>query len=175
MKKVSIFVLAAFLVCSSFSTSFASGDSTNVLSEPVVKTQNFKISNFDVFPQSTEVPKSFFDLSRKNYDATLTLVGKNVLYTNYYFKPNSDGKLNVNYSIRTDGRKGGAYLKIVLYDIAQKKTATTWTSDLLSWTGDNNGSMYFYNLDPNKNYAVGFTSVENTVRTELEGTATISW
>ena len=121
--------------------------------------------------KSTSVPKEFYDLSQGSYYATLEVVGVSWLYTNYYFYANSDGKLNVTYTIYSDT---GRPMKVGLYDLDAKKIVTTWTSSGSTLAGITE-SFSFINCDLTHRYAVAFVAVfDGFSHDSIHGSATIS-
>lgn len=114
--------------------------------------------------RSTSKPTSFWDLTKKKYNASLLQVScVNVLYTNYYFNCNSNRELYVDYSLYSDTGREVA-LTIRLYDL-DKKTYLDWKTDYFnnvdhpsSTKGPFTGAMYFYNIDIGTRYAIAFLS-----------------
>lgn len=114
--------------------------------------------------RSTSKPTIFWDLSSKQYKASLVEVScVKPLYTNYYFNCNDNRELYVDYSLYS---KTGREVKctIRLYDL-DKKTYLDWDTDYFSNVdepasseGPFTGGMYFYNIDIGTRYAIAFLS-----------------
>lgn len=177
MKKVFSFILSICLIFSLAATTLAAevdqlpGATNNnshfngEISEEVV---------LNGLMRSTSPPTSSHDLGAGAYYADLEWVQASWLYTNKYFKPNSDGEINVDYDVATDGTWG--YMRIGLYDMTTQEIVVTWDTDDFGIDGIS-GSMYFYNLDTSKNYAVAFTSIRYNIGSipRISGDATIYW
>ena len=119
------------------------------------------------------VPDEFWDLSRQDYKGTLTVVGIDQLYSNYYFSPNSDNKINVTYTIYSDTGRPTSMI-IGLYDVTERRqTSASWTSKGATRDGITE-SFNFINLNPSHYYAITFTAYFDGIsRDTVHGTATI--
>ncbi len=103
--------------------------------------------------RETTLPTSYWSLAQNSYKANLQVVGKSWLYTNYYYHPNGDGKIFVNYDVKA--KEGTTTLYIGLYDLVQNELVVVFPVDGIE-EGGTTGSMYFYNLVQSHNYAVCF-------------------
>lgn len=120
--------------------------------------------------RSTSRPTNPFDLSKKDYEATLTLVSTSWLYTNFYFKPNSEGRIYVDCTI--DSGIAAQTIRMGILDMDTKQIS--YYEYYVTSVGDRLDT-YFYNLDPAKNYAVCWISVyDHFTHTSFSGSATIS-
>lgn len=124
--------------------------------------------------RSTSLPTSGHDLGGGAYYADLEWVQAGWLYTNKYFKPNTNGEIYVDYDVATDGTWGS--MRIGFYDMSAKKMVATWDTDEFGISGIR-GSIYCYNLDTSKNYAVAFISIRSGMGSipRITGDATIYW
>lgn len=123
--------------------------------------------------RSLSKPTEFWDLSRRNYSGRLDVVGIDRLYSNYYFSPNANNKINVTYTIYSD--TGRATKMVVgLYDITDnRQTSAKWTSNGATREGITE-SFNFINLNPEHHYAITFQAVFDGIsRDTVHGTATI--
>lgn len=102
------------------------------------------------------LPKEYWDLESSDYDATLKQVGRDHLYTNYYFYPDSNGKLRVDVNAKAEG---GGKLIVGIYNITDKYNATSTSFDIDA-VGISK-SVTFSNMDTNDYYAVYFCSDYN--------------
>ena len=129
MKKTLCALLSVVMLLSMSVTAFAESTvpSTEQCNTILYISPAMRYDTLNANTKGTSVPKEFYDLSQGSYYATLEVVGVSWLYTNYYFYANSDGKLNVTYTIYSDtGRP--TKMKVGLYDLEAKKIVTTWTS-----------------------------------------------
>lgn len=118
-------------------------------------------------------PREFWDLSRRDYKGTLEVVGVDRLYSNYYFSPNSDNKINVTFTIYSDSGRP-TQMVIGLYDITEnRQTSASWTSQGSTLDGITE-SFNFINLNPSHYYAITFQAkFDGFSRDTVHGTATI--
>lgn len=139
---------------------------------------------FDIHPlngRSTTKPTTsleyYFDLSGgAEYNAKFTGVTPRVwLYTNKYFYCSQDGYLYVKIKAKLEAWYG-AKMRIGIFDLTTGTSNTDFLSEPIdSCTSYFTGSMYFYNLNPNHQYAIGFKSVSLSGEVEtLCGGALIS-
>lgn len=137
----------------------------SVLISPVMALEGNDENYGTIMPYSLSVPTVPWDLENKNnYDANLQVVGKAWLYTNYYFYPNGDGKLYVDYDLVAESN---TVVQLGIYDISQSKIVATWLTSEFGTEGLS-GSMYWYNLTPSHGYAIAFRSTEATVSGNAE-------
>ena len=173
IKKLISTILALLLIFTASTTAFASeADRAFPAAESVESTGVF-FGNTDAVligsseeTRSTSLPTSYWSLAKNNYTADLQVVGKNWLYTNYYYHPNGDGKIYVDYNIRADTSTTTFY--IGLYDLTQDELVVEFTVDDVRTSGKT-GSMNFYNLVQSHNYAVCFRAHPSS----LNGSAVI--
>lgn len=110
--------------------------------------------------RGTSKPTKFFDLTEGYYTASFDKFGGvTSAYTNYYFQPNSDGKIRINVSsIECDNKN----VKIELYKVNDGKR-TTWEGDptnkLVTFSNMDTESMYYFKFksdlfDSLKGYAL---------------------
>lgn len=121
-----------------------------------------EISAFDTMDvlngmqKSTSKPKSYWDLGDESYSATLTQVGTNYLYTNYYFHCNSDGELYVDVDVKSEG---SGTMIVGVYNITDKKdegnVSFATNADGVSRT------VQISNLSSEDHYAIYFCSQYN--------------
>ncbi len=142
-------------------------DTIKATAIPINSDINNKLTSNDVLnssARSTSKPTSFWDLTSKQYNASLVQVSCiTPLYTNYYFNCNSKRELYVNYSLYSNtGRQVKCTIR--LYDL-DKKTYLDWDTDYFSNVDDPastkgpfTGGMYFYNIDIGTRYAIAFLS-----------------
>ena len=135
MKKLISTILTLALIFAVNTTAFAS-EANKVLPDAV------RIGSSEE-TRSTSLPTSYWSLAQKSYTADLQVVGKHWLYTNYYYHPNGDGKIYVDYSVRADTSTTTFY--IGLYDLTQDKLVVEFTVNDVRTSGKT-GSMNFYNL-----------------------------
>lgn len=129
--------------------------------------------SINIVPQSTSLPTKYWNLANGNsYGATLTEVRVSWLYTNYFFHANSNGKLNIDYTIYSDTGRG-TQMKVGVYDLTQGKFVTTFTSGESSLKGLSE-SWVVSGLSKTDKYAVAFVAVfDGMSRDSVHGTATI--
>lgn len=173
MKKIILAILTLALVFASSTVAFAA-DNSDLLpaasaeySETIFPQQQCFLIGPPIATRSTSVPTKYWNLSKKDYSADLQIVGRDWLYTNYYYHPNGDGIINVDYNVVAD--KSTTTLYIGLYDLTQAKLVVEFTVSNVRTSGKK-GSMYFYNLVPSHNYAVCFRAHPSS----LHGSAVIS-
>ena len=160
MKKLISIILTLALIFAVNTTAFASEEYKALPAAESAESTEVFLGNIDAVligsseeTRSTSLPTSYWSLAQKSYTADLQVVGKNWLYTNYYYHPNGDGKIYVDYDVRA--KTSTTTLYIGLYDLTLDKLVVTFTvSDVR--TSGKTGSMYFYNLVQSHNYAVCF-------------------
>lgn len=178
LKVISIVLIIVLSFCSmSINTSAVEIDSynTNVLNDCfVVDDANYtEILNGNIQTYSLSKPTQYYNLSNSNYKASLEVVGNAWLYTNYYFYPNSSGRIYVNYTIYSDTGRA-TKMKIGFYDLTDKEWDAYYTTNGSTLSGIS-GKMYAYNLDKNHKYAVAFYSVyDGWTHDTVHGSAVIS-
>lgn len=160
MKKLISIILSLVLIFAASTTAFASEDDKALPAAESVESTGVFFGNNDAVligsseeTRSTSLPTSYWSLAKNNYTADLQVVGKNWLYTNYYYHPNGDGKIYVDYNVRA--KTSTTTLYIGLYDLTLDKLVVTFTVSDVSTSGKT-GSMNFYNLVQSHNYAVCF-------------------
>ena len=111
MKKLISTILTLALIFAVNTTAFASEANKALPAAESVETTEVFFGNTDAVrigsseeTRSTSLPTSYWSLAQKSYTADLQVVGKHWLYTNYYYHPNGDGKIYVDYSVRADTR-----------------------------------------------------------------------
>lgn len=173
MKKLISTILALVLIFTASTTAFASEEDRALPAAESVESTGVFFGNTDTVliasseeTRSTSLPTSYWSLAKNNYTADLQVVGKNWLYTNYYYHPNGDGKIYVDYNVRADTSTTTFY--IGLYDLTQDKLVVEFTVDDVRTSGKT-GSMNFYNLVQSHNYAVCFRAHPSS----LNGSAVI--
>ncbi len=124
------------------------------------------VLNGEYTPKSTSLPTDSWNLADDDYAADLQIVGKSWLYTNYYFHPNGDGRIYVDYDVTADTSTTNLY--IGLYDLTEDKLVVEFDPIEVRTTGKT-GSMYFYNLVNSHKYAVCFRAHPSS----LNGSAVI--
>lgn len=132
MKKLISTILTLALIFAVNTTAFASEANKALPAAESVETTEVFFGNTDAVrigsseeTRSTSLPTSYWSLAQKSYTADLQVVGKHWLYTNYYYHPNGDGKIYVDYSVRADTRTTTFY--IGLYDLTQDKLVVEFT------------------------------------------------
>lgn len=104
--------------------------------------------------RSLSIPTVSWDLSKSDYSAILEMVGRSMLYTNRYFKPNSNGVIYVDYDVVA---QGGANFRIGVYNI---DTGTVVASNDISVNAaGKKDTATFSSLSTTTNYAIFFMSV----------------
>lgn len=173
MKKLISTILTLALIFAVNTTAFASEANKALPAAESVETTEVFFGNTDAVrigsseeTRSTSLPTSYWSLAQKSYTADLQVVGKHWLYTNYYYHPNGDGKIYVDYSVRADTRTTTFY--IGLYDLTQDILVVEFTVNDVRTSGKT-GSMNFYNLVQSHNYAVCFRAHPSS----LNGSAVI--
>ena len=126
-----------------------------------------------VVSRSLSKPTEFWDLSIRDYNGTLSVVGISWLYSNYYFSPNSENKINVTYTIYSDSGRPTQMI-VGLYDITEsRQTSASWTSQGSTLDGITE-SFNFINLNADHYYAITFCAkFDGLSRDTVHGTATI--
>lgn len=121
---------------------------------PATETNYETVDVLNGMARSLSIPTTYWNLGSQKYSATLEMVGRSMLYTNYYFKPNSNGVLYVDYDVVA---QGAATFRIGAYNI---DTGNVVASSDLQVTGyGKEGTVTFSSLDTDSNYAVFFMSV----------------
>lgn len=100
---------------------------------------------------TTSVPSSYWDLGIKEYDANLTEVGWQQLYTNYYFQPSSSGVLYLDYSIKGLESGYNPKVKIRLYEVNNSGAIKTYTiqtpaNACIRISGLSQSKMYYFSF-----------------------------
>ena len=118
MKKLISTILTLALIFAVNTTAFASEANKALPAAESVETTEVFFGNTDAVrigsseeTRSTSLPTSYWSLAQKSYTADLQVVGKHWLYTNYYYHPNGDGKIYVDYSVRADTRTTTFYIR----------------------------------------------------------------
>ena len=108
----------------------------------------------------------YHDLSESDYNADLSIVGKDKLYTNKWFRSNGDKKIYVDYNVKSNSEKSNMY--VGLYSITKHKVVTE--SDALSVsTNSTKGTVTFMELNPAHKYVIYFRAHPKSV----DGSVTI--
>lgn len=111
-------------------------------------------------PDSTSLcelskPTTFYNLSKKYYKASMQCIGTSWLYTNYYFKPNSNKKINVNYSLYST--KGSATNVIIgIFDLSNNSKLISKRTISNIYGSGKSGSFSFTGLNKSHKYTVAF-------------------
>lgn len=140
-----------------------------------ISMQRGSASSGDIFlPASTDRPTAFWNLSHYNfYTAIMDIVGIQWLYTNYYFKPSSKGKIRVDYTVYADTHRP-TQMKIGCYDHTSKKFVAFWTTAGAGGEGTSN-IIDFYNLNKSHYYSIAFVALfDGFTHDTLHGKAYIS-
>lgn len=171
-KKIIVATMMALSVTSISTTFAAEVELDNPQNTPVSTETTISQSITDIVPYGTSAPTSHWNLGNGPYDAQFSSL-YNILYTNYYFTPNSNGELFMRGRIWEEtGNPSGSYkYKIICFDASTKKAVTE-----TSGTTNGNGSdvnIRFYNLDKSKNYYFGYQNLDGSWST-LGGYTTIS-
>ena len=137
-----------------------------------IPARGFFINPSDVIgnnSRSTSIPTAYWNLSSANYYGNLVEVRASWLYTNYYFYPNSSGKLYLDYYI-TPINSPGTKMYIAVYDITTSSTVTTYTS-----AGSPTGScIQVSGLNTSHKYAFAFKAVRDPwAYNGVQGTITV--
>ncbi|WP_312637306.1 hypothetical protein [Oscillibacter sp.] len=114
--------------------------------------------------RGTGVPSTLYDLSTGTYEGFLDNI-RTGIYTNYYFYPNSNGKLTFSWNVRgnkpLDGSSPSWKVLVGVYDIAggyiKETKEGAWHSDFGSFHEE---ELTFSNLSTSKKYCF-FISVYN--------------
>lgn len=127
MKKLISTILTLALIFAVNTTAFASEANKALPAAESVETTEVFFGNTDAVrigsseeTRSTSLPTSYWSLAQKSYTADLQVVGKHWLYTNYYYHPNGDGKIYVDYSVRADTSTTTFYI------ISEKDSSTAY-------------------------------------------------
>lgn len=173
MKKILCIVLILALLCGLNVTAFAMDISNGMPAASSLEACHTTFANtefirFDdtVQTRNTSLPTISWSLAENDYSANLQIVGKSWLYTNYYFRPNGDGRIYVDYNVTADSSTTSLY--IGLYDLTKDKLVVEHTAIEVRTTGKS-GTMYFYNLVQSHDYAVCFRAHPSS----LNGSAVI--
>ncbi len=126
----------------------------------------------EVMIRSLEIPTSYWNLGTGYYTANLEIVSNKWLYTNFYFRPNEDGRIYFDCNLSS----GGYPVQIGVLDIDDNYVyyynyyvTADYYPDYFPI------NSYFYNLDPEKDYAVCWRSGPDLRVHEFSGNAVISW
>ncbi len=118
---------------------------------------------------STSKPTNYWDLSSKGtYTANLVEVRASWLYTNYYFSPNSSGKLYLEYSLYpVEGTS--TKVQIGVYNKSTDKFVKYYTVGTPAFQ-----SLQITGLNPDQHYAIAFTALRDlTAYNSVQGTVKI--
>lgn len=119
--------------------------------------------------RSTSKPTLFWDLSSSTYTANLVEVRMNWLYTNYFFLPNSSGKLYVDYNIKPI-EANGTVMKIGVYNM----TTGRFEQDFNTPGVPIAACSQIKGLNTRQNYAIAFLAVRDlTAFNGIQGTVKI--
>lgn len=120
-------------------------------------------------------PTQLYDLSHSDYNVSGSW--RYLLYTSYYFYPNSDGKLHWNFSVELAGSyTNQSSLTVDCWDkTANKKvTSTTFYAELqpngLYSRYINTGNWNTYNLDTSHTYYFTFIKTNDATEASITGT-----
>jgi hypothetical protein len=119
--------------------------------------------------RSQSKPTVFWDLSSSSYTANLQEIRKNLVYTNYYFSPNSSGQLNLDYNI-TGIETTGTKMRISVYN----KSTDTIVSEYITAGAPTAQCMTFGGLNTSQHYAFAFSTVRQGLAYKgVTGTAVV--
>lgn len=120
----------------------------------------------EVLIQGTSKPTSYWNLVN-DYNGEADWSSS--IYTNYYFSPNEDGEIYVNFSLDygfAPNPDRGFY--IVLYKITSSSALTTY--ERIVDEQYESGAVKFYNLDPNTFYYFKFVKTNDGDTAHLDFT-----
>lgn len=92
--------------------------------------------------RSTSKPTVYWNLANSSYTANLQEIRASLVYTNYYFSPNSSGKINLDYNIRGI-ETNGTQMRISVYNkstdriVSEYITAGVPTGQCMTFSGLN--------------------------------------
>lgn len=133
----------------------ASASTVNIENEICPPNTMYKaVHVLDGMTRSLSIPTTLWNLSKNDYSATLEKVGRSMLYTNYYFKPNSNGTIYVDYDVVA---QGAATFRIGVYNI--DTAAVVASNDIEVNAKGKKGTATFSSLKTSTNYAIFFMSV----------------
>lgn len=174
MKKILSLILALSFCISLPFSAFAIEEQNEYTSEHYLTTDegNHNYDDYlDARLRSTSVPSSYWNLSNSSYNANLVQVGAGWLYTNYYFKSNSSGKIHIEGMVYSNtGRP--TQVKVGLYNLDKGKVVQSYivTSSL-------NGQYFshtFSGLSTSAKYAIAFICIyDGFTRDTVHGSANI--
>lgn len=107
--------------------------------------------------RSTSKPTLFWDLNSSTYTANLVEVRMNWLYTNYFFVPNTSGKLYVDYNIKPI-EVNGTVMKIGVYNMITGRFEKDFNTAGVPVAACSQISE----LNANQTYALAFIAVRDT-------------
>lgn len=114
------------------------------------------LSGSDVSLFSTSVPTLYWDLSSSPYNGNLDVIRVNWVYTNYYFAPNSNGELNLDYNI-SPVNISGTKMQIGLYNFSTRKFVSYYTTE----GAPTAQCLTFRNLNTQQHYAFAFVAIRD--------------
>lgn len=184
-KKIYTIILAVML-CSIVGTSAFAAENVNVENKWIdsgITTNNDAENNVDIlvedFSRGTKAPTAYKNISGTGYNFSGTYAY--ALYTNYYFSPNSSGKLKIRASTTWPDQytvQKGMTIKVI--EKSSKKTVKTCTatttkmsdtSQLYNWTAS--GTWTVSGLDKDKFYYLYISKTSDGEECSLSGT--VSW
>lgn len=119
-------------------------------------------------------PETEKSLINNDYLANLAVVSPTQwLYTNYYFKCSSDGKLYVKYKVKRTAYYDDVKLNISVYDLTTNTSYDAFFTSGLPITGYLTDQMYFSGLTQGHNYAIRFKAYWEVEASTITGKALI--
>lgn len=180
--KIKSFAILSLIIISFAGSSkvIAMESNNNTISENItieVKPSTNNSKNFFENPSDVlngnyrekNIPTQYCDLNSSQYNGNLIEVRSSLLYTNYYFSPNTNGELKIDYwisPINTSGTK----MIIKLYNISTRKFVETYTT-----SGAPTGAcVTFRGLNKSQHYAFAFQAIRDPLAyNAVEGTITV--
>ncbi len=154
----------------------ASPSPANALSDEVVE---YDVANVDILYESqvrgSSAPTRLYDLTISNYSVSASWIYR--VYTNYYFSPNSDGKIHWNFSVELeDAYVTQSEFTVECWDktTGTKVTSTSFYPQLqpngLYGLYIDTGNWNTYNLDTTHKYYFVFIKTNDATTANMTGT-----
>lgn len=119
--------------------------------------------------RSKTVPTKYWNLTNNPYTGNLIEVRVNWLYTNYYFAPNSNGIMYLDYNIKPYNTEG-TRMNIGVYNISTGKFVKYYETGGVPTAA----CIQIKELKTNQHYALAFTAIRDPLAyNAIQGTIKI--
>lgn len=105
-------------------------------------------------------PTEYWSLSEESYTAEFEVLGSGALFTNYYFRPNGEGEIHIDYQLATE--TGTTTVEVGCIDMDKNDVVSTFKTGAFGTSGVYSG-IRFSGLTISHKYCFVFKSNDQVV------------